>query len=801
MDRSNSRERIPGYCALCTSRCGCISVVEEGRLVAVEPDPSHPTGQSLCGKGRAAPELVHHGDRLRRPLRRTRPKGDPDPGWEEISWDQALDAVAEGLQTAAAKGGSESVAFGITTPSGTGLQDAYPWVERLRNAFGSPNAVFGTEICNFHRDNVNRLTFGVDTPLPDFEQSDCILLWGHNPSATWLAFASRVAAAKARGAKLVVMDPRRDGLAVKADQWLRVRPGSDGALALGLANLIMEAGTYDATFLRRWTTAPFLVRDDNHRPLRASDLDAAADPSHRVLWDEAAGEPLVYDPASGSLAELDATLALRGTCSVTLSDGTSATCRTAFERYRSLCRAYSPEAVEALTWVPAAQLRATAEIIGEANAVASFCWSGVSQHSNASQTSRAISLLYALTGDFDAPGGNVLFDTLPVGDITGRDLLPPDKASRALGLAERPLGPEAHGWITTDALYDAILEAKPYRVTALMSFGSNILLSHGDTARGAAALQALDFACHVDLFMTPSASLADIVLPVNTPWEREGLCTNFKVGPDGAGYAQLRPAVVESLGQSKSDLQIVFALAERLGLSRHFWGGDPEASFRAILEPSGLSPEVLRANPSGLAQPLEPRYRKYAGDGSGLAPGFKTPSRLVEIYSEQLQDIGQSPLPDYVEPAMSPLSRPDLAESFPLVLTSAKSIHFCHSQHRGMASLRRREPDPLVELHPDCAAARGIGEGDWLRVTTPHSAFRARAKFKPNLDPRVVSATAGWWQDCGELGLGGYDAAAGAGANANAAIGNEDADPISGSVPHRSYLCQVALDSGHEAAA
>ena len=227
-----SIERIPGYCALCTSVCGCISVVDDGRLVAVEPDPSHPTGKALCGKGRAAPELIYHEDRLLHPLRRVSPKDAPAE-WERIGWDEALDETARQLKRLAAESGPESVAFAITTPSGTGIQDAYPWIERLRHAYGSPNAPYGTEICNFHRDDIYRLTFGVDTPMPDFENADCIMLWGHNPSTTWLAYASRVAEAKARGAKLIVVDPRRAGLAVKADAWLRVRPGSDGALALG----------------------------------------------------------------------------------------------------------------------------------------------------------------------------------------------------------------------------------------------------------------------------------------------------------------------------------------------------------------------------------------------------------------------------------------------------------------------------------------------------------------------------------------------------------------------------------------
>ncbi|MEO1192311.1 MAG: molybdopterin-dependent oxidoreductase [Pseudomonadota bacterium] len=786
---TTEQQRIPGYCALCTSRCGCISVVEEGRLVAVEPDPSHPTGSALCGKGKAAPELVHHAQRLSKPLRRTRPKGDPDPGWEEISWDEALDLVARALQKAAKEQGPESVAFGITTPSGTGLQDAYPWVERLRYAFGSPNAVFGTEICNFHRDDVFALTYGVPTPLPDLENCDCLMLWGHNPSTSWLAFATRIAAAKASGTKLIVMDPRREGLAVKADHWLRVRPGSDGALALGLAHLLIEAGAFDARFLRRWSNAPVLIREDTGQPLSAKDLDPEAEAGQRVAWDEALGGPVLY-PASGGAIGNSEKLALSGHFTVTDQNGVALSCQPAFALYEKLAVAYTPERVEELTWVPAEQLRATAETMMQAKALSSFAWSGVSQHSNASQTSRAIALLYALSGRFDAPGGNVMFKSLPLANILGRDLMPEAQWGKALGLEDRPLGPEAQGWITTDALYDTLLTGKPYPVTTMVNFGTNILFSHADTQRGLAALKRLEFTCHIDLFMTPSAELADVVLPVNSPWEREGFCGTFKVGPDAASTLQLRPAVLPSLGESKSDVEIVFALAQRLGFGEQFWDGDWDASLRALLEPSGVSLEELRAAPGGLSRPQETRYRKYE------ETGFKTPSGLVEVFSEQLQAIGQDPLPGYVEPAMSPVSRPELAADFPLVLTTAKSLHYCHSQHRGLASLRRREPDPLVELHPDCAAERGIDEGAWLKITTPHAAFRAKAKFKTNLDPRVVSATAGWWQACEALDLPGYDAVSNLTANANAAIGNEDSDPISGSIPQRSYLCQVALEQG-----
>src|SRR6202011_1063440 len=141
------RRRVAAFCPLCTSRCGCEAVVEGGRLVALEPDPAHPTGKALCAKGRASPELVEAADRLLFPLRRTRPKGDPDPGWQRITWDEALNETATAMRRIAAESGPEAVAFAVTTPSGTAISDAGPWVDRLINAFGSPTNFTATEIC------------------------------------------------------------------------------------------------------------------------------------------------------------------------------------------------------------------------------------------------------------------------------------------------------------------------------------------------------------------------------------------------------------------------------------------------------------------------------------------------------------------------------------------------------------------------------------------------------------------------------------------------------------------------------
>src|SRR5215831_6670549 len=134
-------QRIHGYCGLCRASCGTVATVEDGRFTRLDPDPSHPTGQALCAKGRAAPELVAHPERLTHPLRRTRPKGDPDPGWQRISWDEALSLTAAAMRGIAERHGPHAVAFSIASPSTTTIGDSVGFIQRLTNAFGTPNAV------------------------------------------------------------------------------------------------------------------------------------------------------------------------------------------------------------------------------------------------------------------------------------------------------------------------------------------------------------------------------------------------------------------------------------------------------------------------------------------------------------------------------------------------------------------------------------------------------------------------------------------------------------------------------------
>jgi anaerobic selenocysteine-containing dehydrogenase len=190
------------FCPLCVSRCGATATVEDGRLLALRPAPGHPTGQALCVKGKAAPDIVNHPDRLLLPLRRTAPKGAPDPGWEPIGWDDALDTIAAKLTAIAEESGPEAVVFGSASPSTSAMSDSVDWVMRLRRAFGSPNFCSYMELCGWGRYMASIYTYGEPVPgayMPDLDNAGCILFWGYNPSVARLAHATSATTRSASG--------------------------------------------------------------------------------------------------------------------------------------------------------------------------------------------------------------------------------------------------------------------------------------------------------------------------------------------------------------------------------------------------------------------------------------------------------------------------------------------------------------------------------------------------------------------------------------------------------------------------
>lgn len=786
---------IEAYCPMCVSWCGVLCHVDDGKLVAIKADPAHPNS-GCCDKGAYAPQLVYHPERVRHPLKRTGKKGE-DPRWERISWDEALDLTAQNLLRLKEKYGAESVVFNRPAMAGSPGSDYAMWLRRLSHAFGSPNFLGSTQICNWHKDSCSRYTYGMGIPFPDFENTRLVLFWGFNPQTSWPNYAKAASWARKQGAKLIVIDPRKTQLAADADLWLQVRPGTDGALALSMISVLIEEGLYDREFVTQWTNGPFLVYRTPagvDRLLTGEDLGEAG---KYVAWDEQAHRPRSFDPRKDTFSSLGWSPALEGRYPVRLKSGSEVLCTTAFQLLKDLALECSPERAKKITWVPAEIIRQAARMLGTGGPVCYYSYVGLEEHTNAVQTNRAVCTLYALTGNLDRKGGSVAFPSVPANEIFGKDLLSPEVEKRRLGSTEYPLGPPSSwgfaAYCATKESYQAILEGIPYPVKGLVSFGGNPLISNADCLKGKEALARLDFYVHADPFSNPGAELyADLLLPAATCWESPALKIGFRLAGPAATHVQFRPPVVQPLYESRSDMEIIFQLAVRLGVGDHFWDGDIEEAFEYQLKPSGLTLAQLRANPRGITVNIPVRYEKHVQkDQEGRLKGFGTPTHRVEIWSKTFADHGYDPLPVYREPAFSPTERPDLAERFPLILTMSKLGQFCHSQHRQIPGLRQQVPHPFVEIHPRTAEELGIRDGEWVEVESAHGKVRLLACYTPGLDPRVVCVQHGWWQSCSELGLPGYDAFSPEGANVSLLVGEEATDPISGSVPFRSNLCRV----------
>ena len=498
---------------------------------------------------------------------------------------------------------------------------------------------------------------------------------------------------------------------------------------------MIAEGWYDRDFIRDWSNGaapgarrqraassppPISTRRRGHAPRGVGSRA-------RPAGDLRSGAPATY--AERDRRSADA----RRACAARRAAARS-TCCPAFERYAALCRDYPPERVERITGVPAAQIVATARLLWERRPVAYFHWTGLEQHTNASQTVRALSLLYALTGCFDAPGGNVRPTPAGVNDLAPLSLLARERSARRRWASPSGRsGPARQGWAT--ARRHSTAPSCTARRTPCAGWWASAptCCSPSRTRRGARRARAAGLP-------RLRRSVPDARRPRSPTWccpcppRGSARACAWASGRRRTGerHVQLRPRGGRAPGRGAlghldrraswpgaSAWAIASSAATRTRATRSCSSRPASRSRRCASSPSGVSRAGRAALPS------------LRGGRRAPAPvGFATPSRRVEIYSGALLEIGQAPLPEYVEPAASPVSRPDLAARYPLVLTTAKVVQFCHSQHRSLPRLRRHSPDPQVELHPTRPRRRrGIAADDWVLIETPRATMRARARL------------------------------------------------------------------------
>jgi anaerobic selenocysteine-containing dehydrogenase len=667
MKQKTSEEVLKSCCNMCYRLCGVLVYLNNGKVTKIEGDPDCPVNRgNLCIKGPFAVERLYHPARLKYPIKRTGARGEGK--WQRISWDEALGTIAEAMNNAKQRYGAESVVFSSGDPKGF---EGY--IVRLSNVFGTPNLCAPGHVCSLPRRMGSNITTGLNvetgtdyTPDLDFPPS-CILMWGANIAFTHNPNYVRLEKALARkGTKLIVVDPRKTELASRADLWIQPRPKTDLALALGMMNVIVNEELYDKSFVSTWTVG--------------------------------------------------------------------------FDKLQVHVQSYPPRKVAEIAWVPAEQIEAAARLYATTKPACIQDGNAIDDDINSVQTARATSILRAITGNLSVPGGEVDYGPLTLG--LKQHFTPGKQETTSFMLTEKLSKEQRNKRIGTDhgflpltiaefvlpqLLVNAILTEQPYPVKVLCVHANNPLITWSNVQEVYQALMRVDFLYVADQFMTPTAELADIVLPAATYLEVDDIMTR-------APFAGVRQKVAQ-IGEAWPDKKIINELAKKLGLGEYFWD-DVNDALDLILKPVGLTFDEFR-NIGTLQAPKE--YRQYEKEG------FKTPSGKVELYSSRLEQWGHEPLPVYHELPETPYSAPELSKEYPLIFTSYHQAPFRHSNNRQIASLRNLEPEPRVEIHPETAQRLAIDNGDMVYIETKRGRIKQRAVLTEGIDPRVVGVSYAWW--------------------------------------------------------
>ncbi len=689
----------------CPDSCGVLVTVNaEGRATKVQGDPAHPVTQGfLCGKVAKYLDRVYAPDRVFYPLKRKPgaakgplPRGREMGTFERVTWDEALDSIAAHLQQVAERYGPESI-LPYSYAGNMGLLGYGSMDRRFFHRLGASQ--LERTICSEAGGQAWNLVYGrkLGTPTEDFRLARLIIAWAANIHGNNVHLWPMVEQARRNGARLIVIDPYRTRTAALADWHIAIRPGTDVALALGMMHVILRDGLEDRAYIAAMTHG---------------------------------------------FAELA-------------------------ERVRE----YTPEKVAAWTGMSASEVETLAREFATTRPAAIRLNYGVQRGENGGTAVRAIVMLPALTGAWKHRGGGAQLSTSGGFNWNEDALRRPDLALHSplgrlartvnmstLGLALEKQGPrdEKSGDRGTKGPRDQKNEQTAFDVLsggpdvhALFVYNSNpgaIAPNHNAVVRG---LRRDDlFTVVHEQFFTDTTDYADYVLPATTFLEH----TDAQ-GAYGHYFVQWSHQAIEPVGESRSNVWLFSRLAQRMGFDEECFRDSPEEMIRQALGANGtghstnpgmehITVDELKAKGHvPLSFHREPETTPFQPYVAGELP---TPSGKVEFYSETLAAQGLDPLPGFLPPAESRWGAE--AKRYPMELLGRKNDNYMNStfaNHEGHRKMEARKAGKL-EIHPEDAKARGIADGDRVRIFNDRGELRLTALLSGSLPAGVVAGRLDW---------------------------------------------------------
>lgn len=685
-DEAPAFETKRGTCPICGVGCYVTAKISNNRPISIRPDRTAGFPAD-CPRAGQAVEYHDHPDRVNYPMKRTGKRGEGK--WERISWDQALEEIAGKLAAIRDKHGPEAVQTMGGSYKGAGDSSCWRW----SNLWGSPNILYQGKNCGEAELLSEWAVYGDQTcignaAIPGVTKS--LILWGVGGSMALASQRKNLKAFQAAGGKMIAIDPCQTEITDLGDLWLQIRPGSDGALAYGMLNVIIAEKLYDAGFVARWCNGFDALSEavKSFTPERTSEITWI--PADKIV----AAARMFATNTPGHIPF--------GLGTAELGKATTS-------------------AVFGKTYLRA--ITGNLDVMGGA------------KFADPPSGTRFREEMHwdALINHPLRTRDNISAGDWPIASVKGL------RAYRAAMAKVHPLGvgPGIYNMvIAPSALPTAILERKPYPIKAFILQAGNPLVSLTDARRLHEAMLSdeLELSVNMDHWMTPCGELADYVLPATDGLERPLLSNMWGFGD--AHSASRR--TVDPRYERRDDYQLWRELGNRLG-QLGMWPDTMEQWFDDILVPTGVSHGELadRDMPWVMAAP---QYKRYE------TAGFATASGKVELSSDLLASLGYPAIPAYEEPAWSPQRTPELFAEFPLIMSTGNSLKWYYrSQHKHLAQMRKQHPYALLTLHPDTAGELGIAEGAMVWVETPMGKVQQMAKFDKGLHPRVVHADSHMW--------------------------------------------------------